>query len=589
MLPHLTTRQAKVQAMNVDTLTIAAVVEELQQTILGGRVQHVLLPGPLSIGLEIFGAGRRHQLLASANPRSARLHLVSSRLSRGVEQETPLLLLLRKYVRGGIITAIEQPELERIVVLSITKYPSGRKDEEDEEDDDPQEERHCELVIELLGNRANLILLDDDNLILDAAKRVPGRADVRSIFPRAPYELPPQPANRFDPRDASLSAVGEARARTGDLARTIPAVYTGVSPQLAREALARAAARAGTQEAVTDALIAEELRRLFSDPFAPSLAWDGEQPIAFAPYLMQQYDDVRPVPSISSALETFFAASERLTAHAQRRDQLLGQLGEVRMRCVRQCEALERELERAQALDLLRWEGEMIYAYAHAIEPRQTLLTVEDKQIRLDPQKTPSENAQARFRAYDKAKGALTGVPERLAAAQGQLNYLDESIALLELADGYEAIAMIERELTEQGLIGGGRGRPKGPRSRPLQLRSSEGVEIWVGRSAGQNEEITFNLARPDDIWLHARGIPGSHVVVRTGDNAGDDTLLEAAGLAAYFSKARGSTSVEVSLCQRRHVRKVAGGPPGLVTFRNERTIRVAPLSPEQLTSGSIA
>ena len=160
--------------MNFDALTTTAVVDELRRTVLGGYIQHLVLPSPSSIGLEIYRAGRRYQLLLSANPQHPRLHLVDSRLSRGVETDPPLLLLLRKYVRNGVVEAIDQPELERIAILSITKYVESRKEGEEDEDEDVEEdERRCELVVELLGPRSNIILVDDNNLILDALKRQP--------------------------------------------------------------------------------------------------------------------------------------------------------------------------------------------------------------------------------------------------------------------------------------------------------------------------------------------------------------------------------------------------------------------------------
>jgi predicted ribosome quality control (RQC) complex YloA/Tae2 family protein len=300
---------------------------------------------------------------------------------------------------------------------------------------------------------------------------------------------------------------------------------------------------------------------------------------------MTQFPDVRPVDTVSEALETFFAASEQITAHAQRRDALRQRLHEVRERLQRQHDAMSRELERAAALDNLRWEGEMIFGYMHTIEPGQSTLEVEGKTIKLDVNRTPVENAQSRFREYDKAKGAIAGVPERLAATSGQLQYLDETVAMLELADSYEAIAAIEREVQEQGILkaSSGKGQARGPRSTPLRTQSSDGVPILVGRSAGQNDEVTFRLARPDDLWLHVRDIPGAHVVVQVDGIVPDRTIEQAAGLAVYFSGARNSTSAEVILTLRRHVKKVAGGPLGLVNYRNEHTIRAAPLSPSEL------
>lgn len=571
--------------MNFDALTLAAVADELRRTIVGGRIQRVLLPTPLSIGLEVYHAGRRHQFFASADPRMARVHLLTAKPTRGVERETPLVLLLRKYVRNGIVAAVDQPDLERVLVLSIIKHPPPRKDEADE--DDVDEERRCELIFEVMGQRSNILLVDDDNLILDAVKRVPATTGRRTILPREVYTAPAQPGSRRDPRTATANGIAALLdGSERDLGKALTGAYAGVSPQQAREAIFRAT---GQTTATLDpdlpfAAIADALRALWTDPFAPSLAYQNAAPVAFAPYIMRQFPDVRAVDSISAALDAFYAAADQVTAHAQRRQALAQRLLDVRERLQRQHDALSRELVRAEALDRLRWEGEMIYGFLYEIQPGQTALVVEGQTIKLDPDKPPVENAQARFREYNKAKGALAGVPERVAAVNGQLHYLDETLALLDLAEGYEAIAAIEREVEEQGMLkASGKHNVKGPRAAPLRLQSSDGLPIFVGRSAGQNEEVTFRLARPDDLWLHVHGQPGAHVVVQAEGDVPDRTLEEAAGLAAYFSKARTATSVEVIVTQRRNVRKIPGGPPGLVSYRNERAVRAAPLAPAEL------
>jgi predicted ribosome quality control (RQC) complex YloA/Tae2 family protein len=214
---------------------------------------------------------------------------------------------------------------------------------------------------------------------------------------------------------------------------------------------------------------------------------------------------------------------------------------------------------------------------------------VEGQTIKLDPERSPLEAAQARFRAVDKAKSALEGVPERLKATQQQLAGLEELLALLALTDVREQIDQIAQEAEEQGYIrpaqaragAGRRGKPRTPRLKPLHLVSSDGFDIFVGRSSEQNAEVTFRIGQPDDIWLHVRTIPGGHVIVRSGGrDIPERTLQEAAGLAAYFSGVRHETAVDVDLSRRKGVRKVSGGPPGLVTYQAERTLRVAPLPP---------
>jgi predicted ribosome quality control (RQC) complex YloA/Tae2 family protein len=289
------------------------------------------------------------------------------------------------------------------------------------------------------------------------------------------------------------------------------------------------------------------------------------------------------VESIGAVLEQFYAPREQLTAHSQRRTALRERLLEARERFAKQRSALASEFERARELDRLRWEGEMIYAFLHTLSPGQQELVVEGQHIALDPRKTPVENAQERFRAYDKAKGALAGVPERLRDVEARLAGLDETVALLELAEGYEQIEAIAREAVEEGYLPEGAGR-KGKNARPtppLRVESSDGYTIYVGRSAGQNHQVTFRLGVPDDLWLHARGVPGAHVIVKSGGReVPEKTLLEAAALAAYYSARRGEAGVDVEVARRNQVRRVRGGPAGLVTYNAERAVRVAPQAP---------
>jgi len=226
----------------------------------------------------------------------------------------------------------------------------------------------------------------------------------------------------------------------------------------------------------------------------------------------------------------------------------------------------------------------MIYAFMHTLAPGRSSLIVENRAIELDPGRTPVENAQDRFRAYDKAKSALAGVPERLQAVEARLAGLDETLALLDLAEGYEQIEGIAREAAEQGYIRPperGRAPKPGRRLAPLRIESGDGFAIYVGRSAGQNEQVTFKIGASDDLWLHARGLPGAHVIVKSGGrDVPEATLLAAAELAAYFSKARDEPAVEVDVARRVAVRRIPNGPAGLVSYHAEQTIRATPRAP---------
>ncbi len=621
--------------MYFDALTLAAVTDELRSQIIGGRVQRVLLLSDLAVGLEIYARGRRLQLLASAHPQFARVHLVRHKLSRGVEQATPLLLLLRKYVLGGRIVAVEQPALERVMLLSIVKEPElGNREIADEDlggepptvDGGPwtvdgeseaagdegedgtllleevasqrepstvrrspsaAELLRCDLIFEPQDRRSNIILVDDNNLVLESVKRVTSRMSRRVVLPRRVYELPP-PLERRDPRQATGNGIMTLReGKERDLARAIVATYRAVSPQIAREAIFRAIGHpsADLAEDLPWYSVAARLRELYSGEWAASLASGPEGLIAYAPYALTHLPDAAPQPSISAAIETFYAGREELTGHHKRRDAVAQAIGVGHERLRRQRDQIAGELHKAQDLERLRWEGEMIFAFLHDLRPGQSNLEVEGRPIALDPGRPAVDQAQERFRAYDKAKSALAGLPERLAATETQIAGVDQLLAMLALTDERDQIDQIAQEADELGYLrgrsDGPQRKPRQPKIKPLHLVSSEGFDLYVGRSARQNEDVTFRIGRVDDLWVHVRTIHGAHVIVRSsGREVPEQTLQEAAGLAAYFSQARADAAVEVDLARRSLVRKIPGGPPGLVSYRAERTLRVAPLPP---------
>jgi predicted ribosome quality control (RQC) complex YloA/Tae2 family protein len=526
------------------------------------------------------------------------------------------LLLLRKYVNGGRITAIEQPELERVVLLSIAKRLRPRNLDSDEldadletwDEDESGDLVRCELVVEIMDQRSNIVLVGDDNVILNAVRRVTPQMSRRPIMPREPYELPP-PQEKRDPRHATAAGIahlletqpqpsGEvtgkgARAKPATLARAIVASYRGLSPLAAREAVFRAT---GDGDSMLQAdlpweQVATAVRAVVSPPWTPMLAEQNGEPQVFAAYALTSIPGAQAQPSMCAAVDAFYSARERLTDHQQRRDQLRAELLDTRERLDRQRSSLAGELERARDLGRLRWEGEMIFAYIHRVAPRQQELLVEDEEgrpysITLDRSQSAVENAQERFRAYDKAKAAIEGVPERLRATELRIAGLDETLAMLAVADGFEAIETIGAEAAEQGLLNSRKAAHKGRKpgraqSAPLRLESSDGLTIYVGRSAKQNEMVTFKLGTPGDLWLHVHDMPGAHVLIKsTGRDVPERTLHEAAGLAAYYSQARSERAIEIDFAPRSAVRRIRGGPPGLVSYHATGSLRAAPLAP---------
>lgn len=630
-----------------DALMLAAIVDELNDRLLDGKVQRTLLLDPLTFGFEVYAHGGRRQLLVSAGVSNARMHLVgagadATRLTGDAAKVTPLLLLLRKYVRGARLVRIYQESpLERVAFLRFAKFiphdlpATDTEETEDEEDELALDGELVEttLAVEIMGRHSNLILIDSAGQIIDSAKRIPSHLSrVRPVLPKRPY-TPVPPQDKVDPRTIAPHDLGALLAANPDaqLQQVLVGGLRGLSPQTAREVAFRATGAARTKAGAALAGLAA-IRRALDEIYAPlqTGAWvpclylradaapaggaasaeadappNVAVPVAFSPFPLFHLRELREerLSSPSALVERFFGATARVQAHAQRKDAIAATIGQERERLRTRERALLTEAARAEEAERWRRWGEAIYAYAWSLEPGQRELVADDLTVPLDPGRTPSEQAQDYFERYRKAQSAAANIPALLAETRVGLAYLDQLLTLLHLADGYDQIAALEREWQEwragrqrphegdkpqgrgrQGAQrGGGRGKGNGP-GRPQVLRARGGHQIFIGHTGAQNDAVTFDIAGPDDSWLHSRGVPGSHVIVKWSGGREDDAILQAAAeLAAYYSGGREAGRVEVDHAARRDVRKIKGGGPGMVTYRNEHTVRVTPRDEEAL------
>jgi predicted ribosome quality control (RQC) complex YloA/Tae2 family protein len=331
----------------------------------------------------------------------------------------------------------------------------------------------------------------------------------------------------------------------------------------------------------------EMLMPVWEHRWQPSIVRRNERLVAFAPYPLTQYGDWEEVESISQAVEAYYRQMVGEDAYAAAKRKAREAILRARKRVRRRQKALERARVSQAQVEELRRKGEMILAYAHRIEPGQRELAAPVGPgealllIELDPRLSPVENAQRYFERYKKAKSAAEEIPALLQQAELEMRYLDQLETDLDLAANWPEIREVEACLAEAGYIREERRKQKVGRSRPLEVKSQDGLLILVGRNSRQNEEITFRRAGPNDLWLHARGVPGAHVIVKTGGRGVPEaTLRQAAQLAAYYSQVRDSACVAVDYTERRYVRPIKGAGPGLVTYTRERTIRVAPRKP---------
>jgi len=592
-----------------DVLTIAALADELASRLVGGRIQRILQIDDATIGLEVYAEHQRSILVASADSQNPRLYLSTQRLSADPDRVTPLLLLLRKYARGGRVAAVQQPPLERIMRLSIAKpfYLDNRRQRDDvpteDEEEAPSELVYTHLIVELMGRRSNIILTDDEGRILDAIKRVtPEMSRVRPILPGRPYVPPPPREDAVDPRHLTPSALHDLlrpAPQDEELAPLLVRHLAGFSPQMAREAVHRATGAADAPvravasrdgAAALAEAVASVLAPLETGNWTPGVYVAEGRAVAFSAIPLDHLAgaEVERFPTMSPAIERWLAlaGAPQPVAQAQRRDKLVAQIRSARERAAARLRSLEEERARGEEGERWRTMGELIYAYLASIQPGQTELVVDDLTIPLDPARSPSENAQAYFERYRKARSATENLPELIEATRTELAYLEQLETLAGFAEGMEQVEQVRQEWEsyrdQRPDASTGKRRQSEPK-RPKPLRTARGDLIYIGHNGRQNDLITFDIAGPDDTWLHARGLPGAHVIVRWAGPEDEEVLLQAAALAAYFSAGRNATSVEVDATARRYVRKIKGAGPGMVTYRNERTLNVRPTAPADL------
>ncbi len=559
-------------AFTFDAWTAAAVVAELLGAIIPGRVQGVLQTDTRSYALEIYARGKRHYLLLSADPKLATAQLWPEKLRRGNDAPSPLLLQMRKRLRGAALLSVEQPPFERLLFFSFEHPQQGKS----------------VLMAEVMGRHSNLLLLNGEKRILTAVKQVgPGRNRWRSTLPGAIY-TPPPPLQHPLPWQLNAEMVSRWIAEAPDVPfwRLLVQNASGVSPLFAQEISCRSAGRetALAKEVASEKVIAvltALLDRWSNNRWQPTIAVAGDRVLAAAPYPLDCAEETAPLPSMSLALARWRQSLGAGDPYRAQRGAVAGEIAVVRRRLTRLQGNLQQEIAAKGEMQRWRLMGDWLLASASRVKAGQKELPVETEQgpliIPLEPTLSPVENAQRYYRRYRKAKRALEVVPPHLRQVQRDLAYLDQLSVDLQEAENAPQIAGVEQALA--AMSGYKRPRKITPdHSGPRQFHTAEGYVVWVGRNARQNEMVTFHQASPDDTWFHARNLPGAHVVLRNGGRpVTPETRQQVADLAAHFSSGRGEALVEVQTCRVRDVKRMPGGHPGQVILRREEVLSARP------------
>lgn len=557
--------------MPFDAIAMTATADEVQNLV-GSRIQKIIQPAPLAVALSLYGGGSQRWLLLSSDARLARVQLAGGPLAKAFPTPGPFVMLLRKYLDGARLSAVEHPDWERVLALQVA-------------------DRGVTLVAEVMGKHSNVILHDGTN-VLGALKMVPPRESrVRPILPGRPYRAPPSRGRdtaifsdgpRIDPLtdpDAFLGALSAAAPGT-TVEAALLGLLPGCSPFLAGQISLRSEVppRSSVHEVPPSALLraAQSLYALWGRHDWSPTSFDGSRGRRdFAPYIPVGVTAIRPAPNMSAAIEECLAGEEARDSLASARAGIVSEVNRQLAAARRRVASLREGLEAAANADDAMLRGQMILAYQHAVEPGANLLDIPelDMSIPLESSLSPAENAERAFRRYRKLRDAGKRVPALLEEAERDVARLEDIGAFVRLATKEGDLRDLDRELRPPAAEGKAR---KERRRGPMHL-VRDGTAAIVGRSARENEEVTFKLASRQDLWLHVRERTGAHVILRTAAPPGDEVIQAAAALAAYYSEGRSDTAVDVDIASVRDVRKIPGGPPGRVTYRNFRTVRVVP------------
>jgi predicted ribosome quality control (RQC) complex YloA/Tae2 family protein len=563
-------------SMPFDTMALAAVADEVSAAT-GGQIQRIIQPSAASIALAIYSGGDRRWLVMSADARYARVQFSGERLAKAFATPSSFVMLLRKYFEGGRLHGVEQVPFERILILTL-----GRQD------------HHVRLVTEIMGKHSNIILLDDSDTILGAIKLVPPRLSrVRPILPGRTYEPPPArgrdpsvfpPGDRVDPSaDLDLFAGCLSSIPSGHTIKSaLLGILPGCSPFMA-EQIARYTGLDPSKEikgAPADRIASSALdlySRLESHRWEPCTFLSHAGSLDYAPYHPAAVDDVAGVATMSEAIERSMGDAESRDVLGSARQEFLQSVERARRAAERRMSSLREGLAAAADPETVMQQGQLILAYQHQLAPNDVELHIPELEttISLDPLLSAKANAERAFHRYRKLRDARKRIPGLLQRAESEAQRLDDLIAFTRLAETESDLRELRREAGLNGSESRRQTTKKKASRGPLRYTLSHFTAL-VGRNARENEEVTFRLARRDDLWLHARGRTGAHVILQ-GAHPPEDVVLAAAAVAAYHSEGRSDSAVDVDVAAARDVRKMPGAAPGRVTYRNHRTLRVAP------------
>ncbi len=583
--------------MAFDGICVAAIVKQLNETLLNGRLYKIAQPEKDELLITVKNDGQTYRLLMSADASLPLLYLTEDNKKSPMTAPN-FCMLLRKHIQNGRIVKISQPGLERVVTFEIEHL------------DEMGDLRHKTLAMELMGKHSNIIFYDEKKMILDSIKHISGAvSSVREVLPGREYFIP-QTMDKISPilsaddianeivSDDHVKALydesgivnreeflGRITQKAMPVFKTIYTCFTGVSPVVGQEICFRAKLDA---DMPVQELKDDELERLYgcfylyfmslkNQEFQSFIVYENEMPTEFGvlPFTIYENMQTEETDSVSDLLYQFYSKKSVTTRIRQKSVDLRKIVTTHLERNVKKYDLQQKQLKDTEKRDKYKVYGELLHTYGYQAAEGDKQIEVDNYYtgekllIPLDPEKTAMENAASYFDKYGKLKRTFEALTELVEETKSEIDHLESVLNALDFAQDEEDLKQIRLELEQSGYIKykGGKKKEK-ILSKPLHYISSDGFHMYVGKNNFQNEEITFGMAKGNDWWFHAKGMPGSHVIVKTeGKELPDTTFEEAGRLAAFYSKAKGRDKVEIDYIEKKHVKKPGGGKPGFVVY----------------------
>ena len=547
--------------MSFDGFFLHHMIDELRRELVNGRIQKINQPFEQELVLQIRSNRQSHRLLLSAHPVFGRIQLTQTTFENPAQPST-FIMVLRKYLQGALIESIEQVENDRIVEISVSN--------KNEIGDHIQ----ATLIIEIMGKHSNILLVDkSSHKILEVIKHVGfSQNSYRTLLPGSTYIAPPsmESLNPFTIKDEKLFEILQTQETT---AKNLQSLFQGLGRDTANE--------------LENILVSDKLstfRNFFNQETKPCLTETSFSPVSFANQVGEPFD------SLSDLLDTYYKDKAERDRVKQQASELIRRVENELQKNRHKLKKQEKELLATDNAEEFRQKGELLTTFLHQVPNDQDQVILDNYYtnqpitIALDKALSPNQNAQRYFKRYQKLKESVKYLTDLIQETKATILYLESVETVLNQA-GLEEIAEIREELIQTGFIRRRQREKIQKRKKPEQYLASDGKTIiYVGRNNLQNEELTFKMARKEELWFHAKDIPGSHVVISGNLTPSDEVKTDAAELAAYFSKGRLSNLVQVDMIEVKKLNKPTGGKPGFVTYTGQKTLRVTP-DPEKIAS----